>query len=113
MAIGSFFLYMLRRVDIVIGLRICWEEAGPMGACELHRVCEAVVVVVVGGTSAADKDADVTGLQGVRTVAESTLLDRELEPRSEDPSLRTAGEGVMSSYVVKTLLFVQTISRGV
>lgn len=109
-AMGSFFLYMLRRVDIVVGLRICWDEAGPMGACELHRVCKAVVVVMVGGTSAADKDADMTGLQGVRTVAESTPLDRELEPRSEDPSLRAAGEGVMLSCVVKSL-FVQTIRR--
>lgn len=75
MAMGSFFLYMLRRVEIVIGLRVCWDDTGPMGACELHRVCEAVVVVVVVGTSAADKDADMTGLQGVETVAESTLLD--------------------------------------
>lgn len=78
-----------------------------MGACELHRVCEAAVVVV--GTSAADKDADMTGLQGVQTVAESTLLDRLFEARSEEPSLRRAGEGVMSSYVVRCL-FVR--SRG-
>jgi hypothetical protein len=66
---GSFFLYMFRKVEIVTGLRVCWDDTGPMGACELHRVCEAVVVVV--GTSA----ADMTGLQGVWTVAESTLLD--------------------------------------
>ena len=68
------------------------------------------VGVMVGRTSAADKDVDLTGLQGVRTVAESTPLDRELEPRSEDPSLRAAGEGVMLSCVVKSL-FVQTIRR--
>lgn len=99
---GSFFLYMLRRVEIVIGLRVCWDDTGPMGACELHRVCEAVVVVV--GTSAADKDADMTGLQGVGTVAESTLWEQEFEIRSEELSLPRAGEGVMSSYVVKTFV---------
>lgn len=70
MAMGSFFLYMLRRVEIVIGLRICWDDAGPIGACELHRVCEAIVLV---GTSAADKDAVMTGLR-VWTAAETTLL---------------------------------------
>ena len=107
MAMGSFFLYMLRRVEIVIGLRVCWDDIGPMGACELHRVCEAVVVVV--GTSATDKDADMTGLQEVGTVAERTFWGKEFETRSEEPSLRRAGEGVMPSYVVKTFV---VLSKG-